>query len=316
MSPPQHHSEPSARTPELTLFMLVTNRDCVLANYSILSYRKLWKIYDSFVLEVYANCLKEEKKARYFPQWQKLPYVSIRDNEANGKLVRRKGESFVSPEGRTFRYEESCEYYDEVWTREHQLTKTPFWATVDADFELLAPQFIVEMMNALRADPTLAGISTDHGSTAEVFDTYSKELIRLNERWHTWCCIYRRETGRYLREVSSFYWETILPEGLRHAFDSYAKFQQHLIGTGYRMAALPDRFQPQFIHYGAFSKNKSVTEKNVYLYRHLAIAAKRGAPLPLFGKLNWLIRHTAFRIFDRLFSGAVAERKVWDWDSD
>ena len=170
-------------------------------------------------------------------------------------------------------------------------------------------------MNALRADPNLAGISTDYASTADAFDTFSKEVIRLNERWHTWCCIYRRETGRYLREVSSFYSETILPEGLRHAFDSYAKFQQHLIGTGYRMASLPGRFQDQFIHYGGFSKNKSVTEKNVHLYRHLAIAAKCGIPLPLAGK-NWLIRRTASRIFDRLFSGVVAERGVWDWDSD
>jgi hypothetical protein len=296
--------------------MLVTNRDCVVAHHSILSYRKLWKTYDSFVLEVYANCLKAEEKARYFPEWQKLPYVSIRDNEANRKLVRRKGARFLSPEGRPFQYEGSCEHYDEVWTREHQLAKTPFWATVDADFELLAPQFILEMMNTLRADPGLAGISTDHGATADVFDTYSKEVIRLNERWHTWCCIYRRETGRYLREVSSFYWETILPEGLRHAFDSYAKFQQHLIRAGYRMASLPGRFQNQFIHYGAFSKNKSVSEKNAFLYRHLAIAAKRGVPLPLFGKLNRLIRPIAYRLLNRLYSGAIAERKVYDWDNE
>ena len=298
------------------MFMLVTNRDCILAHHSILSYRKLWKIYDSFVLEVYANCLKAEKKERYFPQWEKLPYVAIRDNEANGKLVRKKGEKFVNPEGKRFRYEDSCEHYDEVWTREHQLAKTPFWATVDADFELLAPQFIVEMMNTLRADPTLAGISTDYSSTEDAFDTYSQQVIRLNERWHTWCCIYRRETGKYLREVSSFYSETVLPDGLRHAFDSYAKVQQHLISAGHRMVKLPDRFQEQFIHYGGFSKNKSVTGKNVYFYRHLAIAAKRGIPLPLLGRLNRFVRRAATRAFYFLFSGALAERQVYDWDSD
>src|SRR5262245_15216114 len=103
---PEDHSEPTTGTPELTLFMLVTNKDCVLANHSILSYRKLWKIYDSFVLEVYANCLSAERKARYFSRWQQLPYVSIRDNEADGKLVRKKGEPFLSPDGRPFQYEE------------------------------------------------------------------------------------------------------------------------------------------------------------------------------------------------------------------
>ena len=316
MSTPRHPAEHSPRAPEVTLFMLVTNKDCVLANYSIHSYRKLWKIYDSFVLEVYANCLKAERKSRYFPQWEKLPYVSIRDNEANGKLARKKGEKFLSPDGRQFQYDESCEHYDEVWTREHQLAKTPFWATVDADFELLAPQFMVEMINTLRADPVLAGISSDYASTADVYDTFSEQMIRLNERWHTWCCIYRRETGRYLREVSSFFFSTIMPGGMPHSFDSYARFQQHLIHSGYRMAALPDRFQRQFIHYGGFSKNRSVTEKNVHLYRHLAIAAKRGIPLPLGGKLDWLVRCTSAHIFNRLFSGALAERKVWDWEND
>jgi hypothetical protein len=265
---------------------------------------------------VYANCLKEEKKALYFPQWKKLPYVSIRDNEANGKLACKKGEQFVTPEGRRVLFEESCEHYDEVWTREHQLAKTPYWATVDADFELLRPQFIVEMMKSLRADPNLAAISTDYTPTGDAYDTFSKRMIRLNERWHTWCCIYRRETGRFLRDVSSFYSETILPEGMPHAFDSYAKFQEHLIRTGYRMAALPDQFQKQFIHYGGFSKNKSITEKNVHLYRHLAIAAKRGVPLPLGGRVNWMIRRTSASIFHRLFSGATAERAVWDWDND
>src|SRR5688572_10099072 len=179
MSTPRQPAEQKPGGPEVTLFMLVTNKDCVLANYSIHSYRKLWKIYDSFVLEVYANCLKPETKARYFPQWEKLPYVSIRDNEANGKLACKKGEKFLSPDGRQFQYEERCEYYDEVWTREHQMAKTPFWATVDADFELLAPQFIVEMMNTLRADPNLGGISSDYSSTVEAYDTFSKQMMRL-----------------------------------------------------------------------------------------------------------------------------------------
>lgn len=302
--------------PELTLFMLVTNRDCVLADYAIRSYRKLWKSYRSFNLEVYANCLSAENKGRYFQTWQRLPYVTVRDNEASGRIHRVKGTTFTSPEGNTFRYDDNCEHYDEVWTREHQLATTPYWATVDADFEVLNPAFLYEMMERLRTDASVAGISTDYTPTATVFDTYSNETIVLNERWHTWCSMYRRETGKYLGQVSSFYVEHKLPNGKRHAFDSYAKVQQHFLSNGLRMSSLPETFQHQFIHYGAFSKNKSITARNVVIYRFLAIASKRGLlRLPLCGRLNALSRRLASRIFDRLFSNAVAERRVYDFDN-
>jgi len=315
--PAVQHAAQSTSRPELTLFMLVTNRDCVLAHYSILSYRKLWKIYDSFVLEVYANCLSAENKARYLDRWRQLPYVSIRDNEADGKIARRKGAPFTSPEGNWFRYDDNCEHYDEVWTREHQRARTPFWATVDADFEVLSPDFFPAMMSTLREDPGLAGISTDYGPTYESFDSYSNEEILLNERWHTWCCIYRRDTAKYLSEVSSFYVERKLPNGRRHAFDSYANVQQHFIRNGYRMASLPVGFQDQFIHYGAFSKNKSITEKNVRVYRRLAIASKRGLiRLPFCGRLNSLTRRIASRVFHEVFSKAVDERRVYDFESE
>jgi hypothetical protein len=302
--------------PELTLFMLVTNRDCLLAHYAILAYRKLWRIYPSFVVEVYANCLSPENKARYFPTWRDLPYVSIRDNEANGKLLRVKGSTFRTPEGVELRYDDNCEHYDEVWTREHQRASTPLWATVDADFELLRPEFFREMVTLLKADSKVAGVSTDYSPTESTFDSYSNEVIVLNERWHTWCCIYRRETAGYLSQVSSFYVEHILPSGRRHAFDSYANVQQLFLSNGYRMIALNENFQHQFIHYGAFSKNKSITEKNVRIYRFLAIAAKRGLlRLPYCGKLNALTRRLARRTLDRIFAKAIAERRVYDFDN-
>jgi hypothetical protein len=172
------------------------------------------------------------------------------------------------------------------------------------------------MLDRLRADASLAAVSTDYTATEDIFDTYSNEVILLNERWHTWCCIYRRETGRLVGEVSTFYIEQILPSGRRHAFDSYASFQQHLLRNGYKMSVLPGDYQRQFIHYGAFSKNKSITEKNVLVYRRLAIAAKRGViPFPHCGRVNALTRRACSQIFNRIFSGAVTERGVYDFDT-
>ena len=176
--------------PELTLFMLVTNRDCVLADFAIHSYRKVFKRYPRFLLEVYANCLSPGNKQRCFRRWKRLPYVSLRDNQAERTIERRIGAHFHSPEGIPLRYDDNCEHYDEVWTREHQLAKTPFWATVDADFEALAPDFLLAMMETLRSNPSLAGISTDYSPLNEnLFDTYSNAVIRINQRWHTWCYI-------------------------------------------------------------------------------------------------------------------------------
>ena len=139
------------------------------------------------------------------------------------------------------------------------------------------------MLRQLEIDNTLAGISTDYSATIpSIFDSYSGETIMLNERWHIWCCIYRSTVAPYLGEVSSFYYERRLPNGRRHAFDSYSYFQ-HLLTTkyGFRFAALDSSFQRQFIHYGSSSKNRSITPANVVLYRWLSIAAKPALAPPL-----------------------------------
>ena len=298
----------------LTLLMLVTNRDCVIADYSIRKYQKLWALTRSFRLHVYANCLSLANKERYFARWNSYAYVRLVDNEAHGSIVRRKGDRFTTPEGITLRYDDDCEHYDEVWTREQRRCKTPFFGTVDADFEVLSAGFFLTMFRRLQTEDTLAGISTDYSATAPaVFDTYSGETIMLHERWHTWCCIYRSTIAPYLDEVSSFYYERRLPNGGRHAFDSYSHFQ-HLLTTkyGFRFAALDRSFQRQFIHYGSFSKNKSITSANIPLYRWLSIAAKTGLGVTP-NVINRAIRGSARLIFKSLFARAVKERATFDY---
>ena len=71
----------------------------------------------------------------------------------------------------------------------------------------------------------------------------------------------------------------------------------------------------QFIHYGAFSKNKSITRRNIGLYRRLAIAARRGLVPPRFSaRLNTFTLHLSQQVFDRIFYDAVAERRVYDFE--
>jgi hypothetical protein len=209
------------------------------------------------------------------------------DNEADAPIVRRKGERFTTPQGIVLRYDDDCEHYDEVSTREQKRCKTPYFGTVDADFELLKPDFFLTMLRRLETDETLAGISTDYSATsASIFDSYSGETIMLQERWHTWCCLYRSAVAPYLNEVSSFYYEQQLPDGRRHAFDSYSHFQHLLIRKyGFRFATL-DRSNASLFIMGASQRISRLLRRISYCTVGLASQSKPVSEPPR-ASLTW-----------------------------
>src|SRR5206468_167361 len=96
------------------------------------------------------------------------------------------------------------------------------------------------------------------------YEPYSKENIILNERNGTWFCVYRREAF-LLSEVSHAYYQEIISSSSirRNAWDSCAFFQKSLRDQGYELGYLDRSYQKDYIHYGAFSKNTSVTRHNV-----------------------------------------------------
>src|SRR5262245_23291292 len=108
----------SDSTVETTLLMLVTNRDCVIADHAIRSYRKVWALYKGFRLRVYANSFSARNKIRYFGKWQKYPYVVLIDNEALGSVSCKNGVLFKTPEGIEMPYEDDCEHQEQVWAKE------------------------------------------------------------------------------------------------------------------------------------------------------------------------------------------------------
>ena len=179
---------------DLTLFMLVTPRDAVLADYAVRSYAKVRGI--DFKLRVYSNYLLPEQKAYYFPRWEHLPYVDIQRNEHHDADLGRMRQR-IAEEHR----EGPFEYCDSVWDRELRRIQTPLIGTVDADFEVLRPRFLHVMVEAFNDEKDLIAFSTDYSPTSVSFEPYTGENIVLNERNHTWCCIYRREAFR-LSDVS------------------------------------------------------------------------------------------------------------------
>src|SRR5262249_30737136 len=151
---------------KITFFMLVTNRDALMADYCVKSYQSLHKKFKDempFVLYIYCNCLDCATKQKYVPQWSRFSYVQIFDNQEKMKNIKiRAGETITSPEGIDRVRDGWCENYDELWTSELKKFKTDYIATVDADFEVLKPNFIKNMIDVLDQDPNLIGMSSDY----------------------------------------------------------------------------------------------------------------------------------------------------------
>jgi hypothetical protein len=251
--------------PEVTFLMIVTPRDVVIADYAVRSYSRVRDL--DFALRVYSNYLLPEQKAYYFPRWEALPFVDIVRNpqhdadlrDINGRI---QSDSLEGP----------FEYCDPIWDRELRKIDTPFAATVDADFEVLSPRFLTHMMGRLRDESDLVGMSTDYSPTDVVHEPYSGNTIILNERNHTWFCIYKHMAFEQSTVSQAFHREMLIGAPVeRNCWDSCAYFQKSLRDQGLRLDYLHGRFRRDFIHYGAFSKNTSVTRETVALFRLFAI---------------------------------------------
>jgi hypothetical protein len=296
--------------------MLVTNRDAYLASYSIKSYQKLINCLNNFSwkLVVYTNNLKEKFKQTYVKEWKKYDYVEIIDNTEFinvDELV--PGNIVKSEEGLTQVIEGKYEPCAVVWTREFRDFKSDYWVTVDADFEILSPQFIVEAFERLENNKNIVAISSDYGDNCYVYDSYSNENIIAMKRYSTWFCIYKKEAQKC--RTSHFYYQEIV-HGLRLSFDDGAKFQWDLREQfGYEMEAVDRKYQRQFIHYGAFSKNNSLdTERKIYFYRIITILSHRG----LFGSNTMAdkVVRTVFRILHKILYKKISnERGKYNYSS-
>jgi hypothetical protein len=278
---------------KITFFMLVTDRDIIIADFAVRSYQKIKDI--SFKLRVYSNWISADLKQKYFPAWRLFDFVEIIEYEWQTDDKR--------PTDR--RLEGPFELCATVWDRELNKIETPYHATVDADFEILDSKFIPVMLAELDSNSNTIAMSTDYSETKpSVYDSYSDETISLNERWHTWFCIYKREALNC--NVSHAYYEEIVSgSGKRNVWDETAYFQKALKeDLGFELAVIRSDFQHCFIHYGRFSKNTDINESNVNIYRQLQIINKIG----LFGIRNKLVTKLTYLVYKYIFTGVDNKR--------
>jgi hypothetical protein len=275
---------------EVCFFMIVCPRDAVIADYAINSYGKLRDL--DFLLTVYANCLTVEQQAFYFPRWKSLPYVDLKASEVSAEYY---SEAVIVQNGLHGPYQRPFG----IWDRELRLLGGRFIATVDADFEILNPRFVHHILERMRSDSNIMCFSTDATSEPRIyFDTYSDETIRLNARNHTWFCVYRREAFS-LCQVSHAYFDEYVDGSeygfptIRSAWDCAGMFQKRLRELGYTFLSLPEEFRRDYVHYGAFSKNMSVTRRNVWLYR-IVKRVKRNRTLRQLRQMVFFSRMAGF----------------------
>ncbi|MEO5814959.1 MAG: hypothetical protein ABIT20_06735 [Gemmatimonadaceae bacterium] len=243
----------------ITFFMPVTDRDMVIADYSVRSYAKLTGI--PFTLVIYSNWVLSSLRAKYFPRWRELPFVEIWENPEHTDDRKPSDKTLWGP----------FELCYPMWDRElKKLTATPFHATVDADCEILDEDFVHTMLARFDAHPRLIAMSTDYNPRIEShFESYSNRVITLNERWHTHFCIYRRAALDC--PVSHAYFEDA--DGV---WDDAGYFQRALRLAGHDLEVLDRRYRRSYIHYGAFGQNRHIDENNVALYRRLMIIRRTG----------------------------------------
>jgi hypothetical protein len=249
--------------------MIVTPRDVVIADYAVRSYAKLKDVLAAgeYRLLVYSNYLLPEQKDYYFPRWEALPFVEIARNPHHDADI-----ADIHGRINAERLEGPFEYCDPIWDRELHQIDSAYVATVDADFEILSPRFVGVMLQRLRSQADLVIMSTDYSPTDVTFEPYTGNTIILNERNHTWFCIYKREAFQRSQVSHAFHREMLVGAPVeRNCWDSCAYFQKSLRDLGLQTDHLHGQYWRDFIHYGAFSKNTTVTRETVALFRAFAL---------------------------------------------
>lgn len=119
---------------KITFFMIVTDPDLVIADYAVRSYAKIRHL--NFTLRIYSNWVSSSLKKRYFPRWRKFSFVEIVDPEWHSDENKPNDPRLDGP----------FEHCDTIWDRELKKISTPYYATVDADFEILDGRFVPVML--------------------------------------------------------------------------------------------------------------------------------------------------------------------------
>jgi hypothetical protein len=286
---------PGGKQPVVTFFMLVTDGDILIADYCIKSFSLLSGL--DFKLVAYCNWIKPENRAKYFPKWRKnYSFVEIIEPEWMTEANRPCGASYYG-----YGFEGPYERNEVLWDSELPKFMSRYHVTFDGDFEILNQGFMRAMLDRLESNATAGLMGTD--MDADMFFT-DHEHPGKNIQYsvvNTWCCIYKRETLSC--KVSHLYYrEKSRDDGINlNVWDSSGVRQLALRHIhGYESSIVDPGYQVQFIHYGAFSKNRHLDDSNIEMWRQLMILRKIGHPNVLNPKFYSQCQADLRRLLERV----------------
>lgn len=324
----------------IEFFMVVTNRTVYISDYSIRSYKsainKLKKDY-SVTLRVFLNCVDNEKYSQYIEKWKKLNYVRIEYSQTKmADFIEINGGYINSLTNK--RYSMPMLTCDESWDIGLRSTFSDYFVTVDDDFEIIQDKFIPFMFEYLENNKNIQILSVDKTTNHVYYDTYSKQTINARERNDTWFCIYRKISDKTLSHRVVDYYENKFGNRVLFDFENEASdWSEYISGVennnatrevwdsaGWMQKSIREKcdsndiiclhdispnFNNAYIHYAAYSKNKSINSPlKTAIYRYLFIKKSIGFEF-LPTKLNMITKKIHNIIYKFTFINATKERQ-------
>lgn len=272
--------------------MIVSGKqEVTIADYAIRSFSKVTKL--DFELIVYSNYIEQFSKDKYFPKWKQLDYVRLIENSHHDP------DTFVFDDKIDLQHG-NFDLPGKIWDEQLKKIDTDFLGVVDADFEIIEPEFIYESMEILKTDKTVLGVSMGfHPGHITVSKQLPKNIvgrsIMMQPHWSNFFVIYRKCNLDFNISFNLQYEK--FDNGNYYIWDTHSKMQCELFKRGLTMHWLEKKYQLQGVHYWGFSKNTKLNDIYIKMYRKTKILSHRG----IYG-----IKYTnyIFRVIENFFWGS------------
>ncbi len=263
------------------LLMIITPPDFVIAPYSIKAIMPA--LNEKIKLVIFFNGIDPSSQKAFQAKIPKNAWIEYRSNwtsvDQNRDQLQREIGTFYQVDasnGKETDFRQGLyESAAQVWSRELLSSgENELVGIIDADFECLDTSWLKNIDKLFEQDSTLAFASVDYAPQNYSYESYSRTYAYLAERYNTWFCVYRRSA---LDLDNSFFYTEVPYKDSILKFDHSAKLQANLREHyGLHGAVISDAQRWMFLHYGAFAKNRSLTEWKLKVYRFLRLSKHNG----------------------------------------
>lgn len=298
--------------------MIVTPVDLGIAHYTIPALAYLVQSSACLNAFIYCNGLSPAQVDTVRSQIERYDRFTLRDNSAHMQSIQdgvQIGGWYTTDAGHTELREGNYENCGEIWSRELVALEGDLVGMVDADFEMFDVEFALHMIEAFSSDAKLAFFSTEHRRRVETHESYTQMDAIVADLYATWFCLYRRSALEKCHDFT--YVEERAPGETPVIYDHSAKLQETLSTEfGFTGRALKRTYSRQYLHYGAFAKNRSLRGRSLDFYRFLRIGAYNGwihrLRVPIVASVARVLAYAAWTVLRMSRFDAERQRYLFD----